>query len=89
MLIDHAAGFRKEALVTMRHDNAFQTGAVTCISARTYLRLRFLDAATIASNFSRYLSEREMRELLMRRNAILRYFDQLVETRGYENTVVE
>mmetsp|Transcript_5867 Transcript_5867/g.16447 ORF Transcript_5867/g.16447 Transcript_5867/m.16447 type:complete len:329 (+) Transcript_5867:106-1092(+) len=89
ILIDHAAGFRKEALVTMKHENAFKTGAVLRISARTYLRLRFLDAATIACNFSRYLSEREMRELLMRRNAVLRYFDQLVEKNGYDNTVVE
>ncbi len=89
MLIDHAAGFRKEAVVTMQHENAFQTGPVVRVSAKTYLRLRFLDASTIASSFSKYLSEREMRDLLMRRNTILRYLDRLVETNGYNETVIE
>lgn len=73
----------------MQHENAFQTGPVRCVSARTYLRLRFLDAATIASSFSQYLSEREMRDLLVRRNTILRYLDQLVLEQGYNATVVE
>ena len=49
ILIDHAAGFRAEAHVTMRHENAFQTGPVRCVRASTYLRLRFLDAATISN----------------------------------------
>jgi len=89
VLIDHAAGFRREASVTLMHENAFQTGPVRCIRARTYLRLRFLDAAAIAGSFSRFLSEREMRDLLVRRNMILRYFDDLVEQQGYRQTVIE
>lgn len=32
----------------MEHENAFSTGPVRCVSAATYLRLRFLDAHTIA-----------------------------------------
>ena len=55
----------------MTHENAFQTGPVTTVSARTYLRLRFLDARAIAARFSRTLSPEEMRALLQRRNAIL------------------
>jgi len=89
MLIDHAAGFRKEAVVLMEHENAFQTGPVRCVSACTYLRLRFLDAASIANSFSHFLSEREMRDMLIRRNTILRYLDNLVETQGYSSTVIE
>jgi hypothetical protein len=41
VLIDHAAGFRPEAFVDMRHDNAFGTGSTEVISARTFLRLRY------------------------------------------------
>mmetsp|Transcript_16712 Transcript_16712/g.42855 ORF Transcript_16712/g.42855 Transcript_16712/m.42855 type:complete len:557 (-) Transcript_16712:206-1876(-) len=89
ILIDHAAGFRQDAVVTMEHDNAFQTGSVRVVSAKTYLRLRFLDASSIANSFSHFLSEREMREMLIRRNQILRYLDGLVETQGYSNTVIE
>ena len=37
-LIDHAASFRKEAFVSLEHENAFQTGATLCVGSRTYLR---------------------------------------------------
>jgi len=36
-LIDHAAGFRREACVRMDHENAFMTGPTRIISARTYV----------------------------------------------------
>ena len=71
----------------MTHENAFQTGPVTTVSARTYLRLRFLDARAIAAKFSRALSPEEMRALLQRRNAILDYLDKLVEDGGYTAVV--
>lgn len=32
----------------MEHENAFATGPVRCVSASTYLRLRFLDAHTVS-----------------------------------------
>ena len=32
----------------MEHENAFCSGPTRCISAATYLRLRFLDAHTIS-----------------------------------------
>lgn len=32
----------------MEHENAFGWGAVRCVSASTYLRLRFLDAHTVS-----------------------------------------
>lgn len=35
-------GFRPEAHVDMGHDNAFGTGPTTRISARTFLRLRYV-----------------------------------------------
>lgn len=89
ILIDHAAAFRKEAHVTLDHENAFRTGPVRCVSARTYLRLRFLDARAIAARFAGTLSTGEMRALLTRRNAVLERLDALVEVQGFANTVIE
>ena len=40
VLIDHAAGFRSDAFVDLKHENAFGTGPTCRLSARTYLRLR-------------------------------------------------
>jgi len=89
VLIDHAAGFRKDAFVSMTHENAFQTGPVRQVASSTYLKLRFLDAHAIAKTFSGYLSESEMRALLQRRNSILEYLDDLVEKQGYEATILD
>ncbi|CAM6101065.1 unnamed protein product [Calypogeia fissa] len=89
ILIDHAAGFRKEAVVRMDHENAFKTGAVMCVSARTYLRLRFLERDDVASTFEGLLSAREVNEMMLRRDAILSYLDNLVKERGYHQTVIE
>jgi len=89
VLIDHAAGFRAEAYVSMEHENAFQTGPVMVVPARTYLRLRFLNAKQVVETFQGVLTESEMRGLLSRRNYILNYIDTLVEQQGYENTVSE
>ena len=58
VLIDHAASFRREAFVSMEHDNAFQTGASTVVKAGTYLRLRFLDARIIEKKKQTALSRR-------------------------------
>ena len=87
-LIDHAASFRKEAFVSMEHENAFQTGPTTCVKANTYLRLRFLDAAAVKREFGFFLSEEEQRMLLERRDVILGYLDNLVERRGYDDVVI-
>lgn len=43
-------------------------------------RLRFLDASAITARFSDFLTEREMRDLLHRRNNVLLYLDRLVES---------
>jgi hypothetical protein len=71
-LIDHAAAFRAEAVVSMTHENAFQTGAVRCVSAQTFLRLRFLDAAALSREFEGVLSEGELAGMSVRRDAVSR-----------------
>eukprot|EP00850_Spirogloea_muscicola_P017964 SM000159S01795 [mRNA] locus=s159:323450:327274:- [translate_table: standard] len=89
LLIDHAAGFRKEAVVTMEHENAFQTGPVRCVSAKTYLRLRFLDLPTLLAKFKDVLTLEELDLLMQRRDLVLGYLDRLVQERGYHRTVIE
>ncbi|KAL4858171.1 hypothetical protein ACK3TF_001664 [Chlorella vulgaris] len=89
VLIDHAASFRKEAVVCMDHENAFGSGPVRCVSASTYLRLRFLDSHTVSQELGQHLSRAEQRALLHRRDYVLRYFDELVAQQGYAATVRE
>lgn len=84
-----AAGFRPEAFVCVNHENAFGTGPTTCISARTYMRLRFLDYSTVAAAIGAFVSEDETQQLLRRKDCILAYFDSLVQQRGYHNVVME
>jgi len=52
------------------------------------VRLRFLDAKAIATEFEGLLTQGEMRMLLHRRNSILGYFDELVGRQGYAATVI-
>ncbi|KAI3425989.1 hypothetical protein D9Q98_007957 [Chlorella vulgaris] len=89
VLIDHAASFRKEAVVCMDHENAFGSGPVRCVSASTYLRLRFLDSHSVSQELGQHLSRAEQRALLHRRDYVLRYFDELVAQQGYAATVRE
>jgi hypothetical protein len=89
VLIDHAASFRADADVAMTHENAFRTGPVTCCAAETYLRLRFLDYGALAAEFGSVLSETEVRGMVRRRDAVLRYLDGLVAEQGYRQTVRE
>jgi hypothetical protein len=89
VLIDHAASFRAEAEVNMTHENAFRTGPVRCVSANTYLRLRFLDYSALAGEFRGVLTEEELRFMVRRRDSILRYLDALVAEQGYAATVID
>ncbi|KAL2633364.1 hypothetical protein R1flu_004843 [Riccia fluitans] len=89
VLIDHAAGFRKEAVVKMDHENAFQTGPVRVVSSKTYLRLRFLEKQVIQDKFKGILSSDEVNKMMQRRDMILSYLDSLVAERGYHKTVIE
>ena len=88
ILIDHAAAFRDGAWVDMTHENAFQSGPTMCVSAKTYFRLRLLDARAIAKEFDGILTTSECRRLLSRRNDLLRYLDNLVAEKGYENVIL-
>jgi hypothetical protein len=88
-LIDHAAACRAGAVVTMRHDNAFGTGAVRAVTARAYLRLRLLDEATLARELRGVVGSGQVAEMAGRGAAVLRYLDGLVAERGYDAVVVD
>ncbi|KAG2454586.1 hypothetical protein HYH02_000427 [Chlamydomonas schloesseri] len=89
VLIDHAAGFRPDAFVCLDHENAFMTGPTRHISARTYLRLRFLDAPTLQAAMGGILMPEEVAALLSRRDSVLAFFDSLVAEKGYGSVVLE
>lgn len=60
----------QEAVVKMDDENAFKTGPVRCVSAKTYLRLRFLEKEIVASTFEGLLSATEVTELMQRRDMV-------------------
>lgn len=60
----------QEASVLMEHENAFQTGPVRCVSAHTYMRLRFLDRQMVESKFKGVLSSKEIQGLLERKDKV-------------------
>lgn len=54
----------------MEHENAFQTGSVRCVSAKTYLRLRFLEKSQIVGKFSEILADKEIDGLIERKDMV-------------------
>lgn len=89
VLIDHAAGFRADAFVSLDHDNAFITGPTARVSSKTYLRLRFLDQKSLTQAVGDYLTPLEIQDILHRRDSIIAYFDNLVNHQGYDAVVME
>jgi hypothetical protein len=88
-LIDQAAGFRPDAFVTLDHENAFQTGPCRKISAKTYMRLRFLSSDAVQEAMGHLISREEVMQLIERKDKILSFFDGLVERYGYREVVIE
>eukprot|EP00955_Chlamydomonas_euryale_P109600 365942-Chlamydomonas_euryale.AAC.61 len=89
VLIDQAAGFRSDAFVSLEHENAFGTGPCLVVSARTYMRLRFLTRKDICNALDSYISSAEIDALMHRRDQVLDYFDTLVAKKGYSAVVIE
>lgn len=88
VLIDHAAGFRRDACVTMEQENAFQTGAVKRLNSKTYLHLKLLDAAVITERLNGILTAQEITSLIERRDGVLKYLDDLILVHGSENVLL-
>jgi hypothetical protein len=80
ILIDHSASFRHDAYVCLDHDNAFGTGPTRHISAKTYLSLRYLAGSVLhVAGVVNNLAASELREMLMRQENVVKFFDQLVQ----------
>jgi len=86
LLIDHGAGLRKEAYVTMTHENAFQTGPVEVIRASTFANLKRLKIEDLRK-FKEYMSENEMNKILFISKGIVQYFESLIQKNGYSKVV--
>lgn len=89
MLIDHGAGFRPGALVTMRQQNAFGTGPVNVVRRTTLDGLRRLEPSTLRREVGEFLSDHEVGQILERRDEIVSHFDDLIRTHGAPNVVVD
>jgi len=87
VLIDQGAGLRPGAVVRMEDDNAFGTGAVHVVRRSTLDALRRLDRPTMQARFGEFVSDRELGEILERRDRIVGYFDTLIRERGEPNVV--
>ena len=87
ILIDNAAGFRREASVRLSHQNAFGTGRVRVIRKATYENLKKLSRRRLKRELGEFLSDREIDALLRRRDGIVAYFDTRIEKYGYTNVV--
>lgn len=72
----------------MQQDNAFRTGQVAQINAKTYLHLKLLDAAVIAKRMHGILTPGEIISIIERRDGILRFLNQLVLEDGIENVLL-
>ena len=88
IFINHAAGFRHHACVTMQHDNAFQTGPVMKLRSQTYLRLKLLDGAVISEHLEGILDSSEIVSMVERRDGVLQYIDDLITEHGIENELL-
>lgn len=89
ILIDHAASFRAVAKVLCTHENAFETGPLHTVSARTLLFLKLLDSHELSEASVGLLSSDEIAGAMARRDYILNYIDELIEKQGYDKTIID
>lgn len=87
-LIDHAAGFRKDAYVTMTQNNAFLTGGVTKVRKQTFEALQHLNFQWLKNEVGEFLSDHEINGVLKRRDGIAAHFQGLIDKHGWDNVVV-
>jgi hypothetical protein len=86
-LIDQAAGFRAEANVKMTDRDAFGNGPVQVVRKSTLDNLRKLSFRRMKAEAGEFLSDREIRDFLKRRDGIVSYFERLIAKNGYDAVV--
>ncbi len=89
MLIDHAAGLRPGAYVTLEHDNAFGTGPVQVIRKSTFDALKGLQFDSMKRQLGEFISDDEIRGMLAQRDGIVKTMDALIAKNGLANVVKE
>ena len=87
--IDFGASLRPGTFVTMRrYPAAGNSEPVSQVSERTLKHLRNLSESDFDS-VRKYVSSKEISEILMRRDGIVSYFDRLISEKGYRSVVLE
>lgn len=85
-LIDHAASLKSGFDIRMTSNDAFRNGPVVVFRERTIQHLRTLNEKKLRS-MSEFLSEKEIRGIMVRRERILSHVDQLILENGADNVL--
>lgn len=87
--IDFGASLRPGTFITMRrYPAAGNSEPVSQVSERTLKHLKKLNQSDFDA-VRKYVSPKEISEILMRRDGIVSYFDRLVSEKGYRSVVLE
>ena len=86
LLIDHAASLKSGFDIRMTSNDAFRNGPAVVFRKRTIDHLRMLNGEKLRS-MSEFLSEKEIRGIMERRNRILAHVDQLILENGADNVL--
>lgn len=86
MLIDHGAVLKNQTnAITMTPES----GAIEVVRKRTLDNLTTLNHAKLRGEFHEFLSDQEIDYILERRDSILHYFHNKIESRGYDSVVID
>jgi hypothetical protein len=92
VLIDQAAGLRREARVTMTGDDvidaSYNPGPIEVVRESTYRSLQRLDHAALEGRFGEFVTDDEIRGLLRRRDDIVEHFRDLARKRGRDKVII-
>jgi len=87
--IDFGASLRPGTFVTMRrYPAAGNSEPVSQVSERTLKHLKKLNQSDFDA-VRKFVSPKEISEILMRRDGIVSYFDRLIAEKGYRSVVLE
>jgi len=88
ILIDQAASLRHGAKVSMKDNNAFNTGATKVVRQTTWKRLQELNFDTLKNIIGEFVSDQEISFILGQRDYICSYFQSLIDKKGFKNVVL-
>jgi hypothetical protein len=92
VLIDQAAGLRREARVTMTGDDvidaSYNPGPIEVVRESTYRSLQNLEHSALENRVGEFVTDDEIRGLLRRRDDIVEHFQDLARKRGRDRVII-